>query len=30
MAALNLVQQLIDLQEKKIDQNPSSIRLIGN
>ena len=30
MAALNLVQQLIDLQEKKIDQNPSSIRLLGN
>ncbi|MCG8602375.1 MAG: hypothetical protein MI807_19680 [Verrucomicrobiales bacterium] len=30
MASLNLVQQLIDLQEKKIDQNPSSIRLLGN
>jgi hypothetical protein len=25
-----LFQQLIDLQEKKIDQNPSSIRVLGN
>lgn len=30
MAGLNLVQQLIDLQEKEIDQNPSTLRLIGN
>jgi hypothetical protein len=25
-----LFQRLIDLQEKKIDQNPSSIRVLGN
>jgi len=30
MAAPNLFQQLIDLQDKKIDQNPSSIQVLGN